>query len=123
MFVITMLLRRRPDLSAEEFHDYWREHHGPLAVSLSGELGIRRYVQLHTIPSAVGEALAKPRGCASPEWDGLALVSFDSEEAAVAAGMTPEGRAASSALLEDERNFLDLPRCELFITEDQTFVD
>jgi EthD domain len=55
VFVITMLLRRRPDLSAEEFHDYWREHHGPLAVSLWEELGIRRYAQLHTIPTGVGE--------------------------------------------------------------------
>jgi uncharacterized protein (TIGR02118 family) len=122
VFVITMLLRRRPDLSAEEFHAYWREHHGPLAVSTAEVTGIRRYMQLHAIPSAVGEGLAAARGAATSEWDGVALLWFDSEEAAVAAAMTPEGRAATSALLADEREFLDLPRCEFLISEDQTLI-
>ena len=123
MFVITMLLRRRPDLSAEEFHAYWREHHGPLAVSLAEAAGIRRYIQLHAVPSAVGEALAAPRGSATSDWDGVALLWFDSEEAAVAAAMTPAGRAATSALLADEREFLDLARCEFLVSEDQTFIE
>jgi hypothetical protein len=47
---------------------------------------------------------------------------IDSQKAR-ATGITPEGLAAGSALLEDERNFLDLPRCEFLITEDETFID
>jgi uncharacterized protein (TIGR02118 family) len=122
MFVVTMLLRRRPDLSADAFHQYWRDHHGPLAVSLAQDLGIRGYVQLHAVPSAIGDALAGSRGCAPCEWDGIAVLSFDSEEACVAAATTPEGRAGALALLEDERNFLDHPRCEFVIAEGSTFI-
>ena len=29
MIKLTFCLRRRPDLSAEEFHRYWRDEHGP----------------------------------------------------------------------------------------------
>jgi uncharacterized protein (TIGR02118 family) len=123
VFVITMLLRRRPDLSPEEFHRYWREHHGPLAVSFAEASGIRRYVQLHGARSVVADTLVAQRGCAPADWDGIALVFFDSEAAAIAAASTPEGQEAPAVLLEDERKFLDLPRCELFVTEAEWFIE
>jgi hypothetical protein len=49
LIVITFLLRRRPELSAAEFHEYWRDRHGPLVASQAGALGIRRYIQLHCL--------------------------------------------------------------------------
>jgi EthD domain len=51
LIVITFLLRRRPELSAAEFHEYWRDRHGPLVASQAGALGIRRYIQLHLTDS------------------------------------------------------------------------
>jgi uncharacterized protein (TIGR02118 family) len=122
MIVITFLLRRRPELSAVEFHEYWRDRHGPLVASQAMALGIRRYMQLHATDSPVGAAIAKSRGCAAHEWDGIALVWFDSEQQLDRAAATAEGQAAAAALLEDERRFLDLARCELFISEDHTLV-
>jgi hypothetical protein len=85
-------------------------------------LGIRRYMQLHATESPVGTAVAESRGCAPHEWDGIALVWFDSEEQLSRAAETAEGQAAAAALLEDERQFLDLAQCELFISEDHTLV-
>jgi uncharacterized protein (TIGR02118 family) len=122
VIVITFLLRRRADLSAVEFHKYWRERHGPLVASHAGVLGIRRYTQLHGTDSIVGTAIAQSRGCAPHVWDGVALAWFDNEEHLVRAADTTEGQAAAAALLEDERQFLDLARCELFISEDHTLV-
>ena len=122
MVVITFLLRRRPEMSDAEFHTYWREQHGPLVASHAAALGIRRYVQLHTIDSPVGAAVAASRDCAPHEWDGIALVWFDSEAALVEAAATAVGRAAGAALLEDERKFLDLARCELFLSEDHSVI-
>ena len=55
-------------------------------------------------------------------WDGIALVWFDSEDQLGRAAETAEGQAAAAALLEDERQFLDLVQCELFISEDHTLV-
>ena len=79
MIVITFLLRRRADLSAAEFHHYWRDHHGPLVASHARVLGIRRYMQLHATDSPLGTAIAASRGCAPHVWDGIALVWFDNE--------------------------------------------
>jgi hypothetical protein len=55
--------------------------------------------------------------------DGIALVWFDSEQQLSRAAATAEGQAASQALLADERQFLDLGRCELFLSEDHTLVN
>ena len=122
MVVITFLLQRRPDMSSTEFHRYWREQHGPLVASHAHTLGIRRYSQLHATDSPTGAAIAQSRGCRPAEWDGIALVWFDSEDALVAAGATPEGQAAGIELLEDERRFIDLPRCQLFLSDDHSVV-
>lgn len=123
MVVITFLLRRRPELSADEFHSYWREQHGPLVASYAETLGIRRYVQLHTLDSGTGGAIAASRGCEPTDWDGVALISFDSEAAIVeAATATEAGRAAATALFEDEQRFLDLERCELFLSDDHAVI-
>jgi hypothetical protein len=122
LIVITFLLRRRSELSAVEFHDYWREHHGSLVASHASALGIRRYMQLHATDSPVGTAIAESRGCAPHFWDGIALVWFDNEEQLGRAAATAEGQVAAAALLEDEQRFLDLPECELFMSEDHTLV-
>jgi uncharacterized protein (TIGR02118 family) len=122
MIVLTFLVRRRPDMPEDEFHRYWREEHGPLVASHAASLGIRRYSQLHATNSAIGVAVAQSRECTPTEWDGAALVWFDGEDALMAAGKTPEGQAAGLALLEDERRFLDLPRCQIFLSTDHAVV-
>ena len=122
MIVITFLLRRRPDLPADEFHRYWREQHGPLVASHAHTLGVRRYSQLQATDSPMGAAIAASRNCERSDWDGVALVWFDSEDALIAAGATEAGQAAGAALLEDERRFLDLERCQLFLSEDHSVV-
>ena len=50
MIKLVFALRRRGDLSRDEFQRYWREHHAPLVRSHAEVLGIRRYVQVHTLP-------------------------------------------------------------------------
>ncbi len=122
MIAITFLLRRRAGMTPDEFHRYWREQHGPLVASYATALGVRRYIQLHATDAATGAVVAQSRGCEPCDWDGVALVWFDSEDALGATAATPEGRAAGTALLEDERRFLDLERCQLFISDDHTVV-
>jgi uncharacterized protein (TIGR02118 family) len=40
------VLRRRPDVTPEQFHDYWKNTHGPLVAQVPG---LVRYVQHHTM--------------------------------------------------------------------------
>jgi uncharacterized protein (TIGR02118 family) len=120
MIKLIFVLRRRPDLTREQFQTYWREHHAPLVRSHAEVLGIRRYVQVHTLPDELHAALRGSR--AAPDaYDGVAELWFDSLEALGAAG-TDEGRAAALALLEDERRFIDHARSPLWLADEHLVV-
>jgi hypothetical protein len=86
-------------------------------------LGIRRYSQLHTADTPFTEAIRASRGCEPSDYDGVALVWFDSLDALGAAASSSEGQAAGAALLEDERRFLDLERCLIWLTDDHPVVE
>lgn len=60
-------------------------------MSIAEVTGIRRYIQLHAIPSAVGEGLAAVRGSRNSEWDGVALLWVDNEEAPLLGVPSHEG--------------------------------
>src|SRR5262249_44013240 len=104
-----------------EFQTYWLEQHGPLVRSHADALGIRRYVQVHSLPSEMHTMLRASRD-APEEYDGVAELWFDDLEAIGRAVMTDEGRAASIALLEDERRFIDHARSPLWLAEEHEIV-
>jgi uncharacterized protein (TIGR02118 family) len=117
MIKITYCLARLPSLSRAEFQRYWFETHAPLVASLRDVLKIRRYVQLHSLPSDVSEGLRSARG--GPEgFDGVAQLWWDSLEDM--APRRPEARKAGELLLEDERRFIDLARSPLWLGEEKT---
>jgi uncharacterized protein (TIGR02118 family) len=121
MIKLAFCLRRLDGLSREEFQRYWIEDHGPLVRSHAEALGIRRYVQLHSIDDAISMAIAGPRN-PPPPYDGIAELWFDSLEAMAAAGTTAEGQAASAALLADEQRFVDLASSPLFLAEEHVII-
>ncbi|WP_426571517.1 EthD domain-containing protein [Aquihabitans sp. McL0605] len=122
MLKVIFCLRRSPDLSREEFQRYWREHHAPLVQAHAEALGIRRYVQEHSIDDSISLLVAGERNPPAP-FDGVAELWFDDLDALAATAATEEGRAAGAALLADERTFVDLPNSPFFITEEAVMVD
>jgi uncharacterized protein (TIGR02118 family) len=120
---LVFCLRRRAELSREDFQRYWRETHAPLVRERGATLGIRRYVQVHTLPAATSAALAASRAVEEEEYDGVAELWWDSLEALAAAVATPEGRRAGAELLEDERRFIDLTRSPIFLAEEHVVLD
>ena len=121
MIKLVFCLTRLPHLSREEFQRYWRERHSPLVRESAKALGIRRYVQVHTLETPVNEALRRGRG--GPEaYDGVAELWFDSLDALAAAGTTSEGRAAGRRLVEDERTFIDLARSPVMVAAEHDII-
>ncbi len=118
MVKLVFALRRLPHLSRQEFQRYWREQHAPLVEKHRTALGIRRYVQLHTLETPVNERLRVSRD--APEaFDGVAELWFD----ATSLPATPEAAAAALALLEDERRFIDHARSPLWFGEERPILD
>lgn len=120
MIKLVFCLRRRPELSREAFQRYWSEQHAPLVKSHAQALGIRRYVQVHTLDTPMNAWLQDSRGNPG-EFDGVAELWFDSLET-MAANRSPEATAAGRALLEDEAKFIDLSNSPIWFAEEKPVI-
>ena len=122
MIKLIFCLRRKPGMSLAEFQDYWLNRHAPLVRSHAETLRIKRYVQTHTLDDpSTQQAIARARG-APENYDGVAELWWESREDMAAGVATPEGRAASIALLEDERKFIDHANSPLWLAEEHPIV-
>lgn len=115
MIKLMFCLRRLPALSRAEFQAYWREVHAPLVRAHAAVLGIERYVQCHTTGDAAFASMAQMRGGPAP-FDGVAELWFSDQ--AVAPSAREQRRQAGQALLNDEKNFIDLAASPLFFTHE-----
>lgn len=113
MIRLEFALRRKPGMSRAEFQQYWRDVHGPLVARHSTRLKIHRYIQLHTLDDVINEGMASDRGGMEPVYDGVAELWWKSiDDLADLSGGA--GAAAAQELLEDEKNFIDLPHSPLW---------
>lgn len=122
MIKVTFALRRREDLSMEEFHAYWLERHAPLVRRHAQALGIRRYVQSHTVATVLDGPLRAARSLDPEPFDGLAEIYFDSVQAVAGVLATEQGQVIGAELVADEREFVDLDRSLIWITEEDLIV-
>lgn len=112
MVRLTCVLRRKPGMSPEEFHDYWRNHHGPLVAGSRNGSHVLRYEQ-HPRP------LSDYHGPDDPGYDGVTVQwyeSMDSYRASLAEADFAE------AIVPDLPKFLDLERMHFVLTEDPVVV-
>lgn len=124
MLKLIMCVKRRPDLTREEFDDHWCNHHAPLVIKYSAMLGIRRYIQ--TVPfanEAAQHALQRTRNAAPVDFDGCAELWWDDLASHLAARKTEEGLNALQQLIEDERKFVDLAHSQLWYGEERHIID
>ena len=118
MIRLTFVLRRKPELSREEFQEYWRRQHGPLVAKHSTRLGMLRYVQVHTLDDPVNDQMAEARGGMEQPYDGVAELWWWSRERIVEALAEQAAQDAGAELLEDERKFIDLERSPLWFAHE-----
>jgi len=120
MIKFVMCLTRNSAMSREEFKDYWMNKHGPFFMSNADAMGAKKYVQSHTLNTPLNEGLRASRGML-PEYDGIAEVWFESEQALMEGMSSPEGQKLGAVLLEDEKNFIDHSRSSAFIVHEHEF--
>ncbi len=105
MIKMTILLRRNPGMSHDEFVAYHRDIHAPLFCSLpEAKQHVRRYVQSHS----TGEQFP---GMPDYRIDGSTELWFDDVTGAAAVFTSVDYMAI---IRPDEQKFLDLAGCEIF---------
>ena len=122
MIKFVYCVRRKKDISEEEFYRYWKENHGPLVKSFAETMGSLKYVQSHTLDTVMNDIGREVRGMRQA-YDGITEVWFQSVEALNAMLQTEEGKAANKALTEDEARFCEFADCSVFLTEEHTIFD
>ena len=102
MIKLIYCINRKPDLTDEQFFDYWKNVHGPIGARIPG---LRRLVQSRRVNVA---------GDKPADFDGVAELWFDDEPALLAARESSEWKASSA----DEANFIDHKRVAYLVTEE-----
>ncbi len=122
MIKFVMCARRNQDLSPSEFSDYWLNHHGPLFKKYADTYRAVRYVQSHTINSALNANIRGSRGTA-PSYDGVGEIWWRSEEDFLAAISSSESQELRQMFIEDEKRFLNLSESSAFFTVEHVLVE
>jgi len=98
------LLKRRPDLSVEQFQDYWINDHAP---QIPRDMGVLRYVQCHTVPSTYAQG--------QPAYDGVAELWFVDMASFMAYWTSPR---IAQIFGDDAPRFLDGVNCTAFLADE-----
>ena len=99
-------IRRRMELTDQQYREHWRDRHGPLAKRL---VPTRGYEQLHADPTLTSRA-CDDLGLDRDVFDGVATCFFDTREDFAAMLAARDGDPAMKQISEDELRFLDHDR-------------
>ncbi len=116
-------IRKRADLTNEEFHTYWREKHGAFIRSLAKAIRARKYIQSHTLDTPINDEIVRSRGLNPQAYDGVTELWWDSMEQFLAGVNSPEGVEAAQKYITDESNFVDFSQSCAFLTEEHVVFD
>ena len=121
MIKVLFGIRKRADLSHDEFWHRWHVGHAKLAREVSGAIGMRKYIQSLGVHPEMSQVFANDRG-APPPFDGVAEAWFDSYEALQESMKSPAAANGFKRLLEDELNFLDVSKCVFTLTKEHLII-
>jgi hypothetical protein len=103
---LTVLVKRNPALSVDEFHEEWRAHGRMIADEPVFARYIKRYEQNHRVAADYRNG---------DTYDGTAVQWFDSYADFIALLETPE---YATKMQPDETRILDLPGMVILFTEE-----
>ena len=109
MIKFTILLRRNPELTHQQFVDYHRDQHAPLFMSMPVvQDNVKRYVQQHTVDASLP-------GLPPTTIDGITELWFENLDGVANVFTAP---SYLETIRPDEAKFLDLAGCEFILSEE-----
>ncbi|MEC9459162.1 MAG: EthD domain-containing protein [Pseudomonadota bacterium] len=120
MIKLSFCLTRQNHLTREEFQDYWINNHAPLVKSVSKDLKIIKYHQIHCKDYDFLNTTRKarvPDGKLPNEYDGIAEIYWDSWDDLKSLSDDEKARDAGKILLDDEAKFINFEKSPLMFSE------
>ena len=121
MVKLLYCLRRRADMSFDQFGAYWSGPHAALVSRHAPVLGILRYVQSHAIAPDANTALQANRQTLQA-YDGVAEIYFKDLSTMAEANLTAQAQAAQAELTADEDKFIDRSCSVLFVAQEHVVI-
>ena len=112
-------LRKLPDISADDFRDYWQgAEFDQLLKKVAALTGARRYNKNLTLQVSMGQQLISDRGLAQP-YDGIVEYYWDNANHLAGVYETEEAAALTQQVQRYQGQFIDLANSTAFFTEHQ----
>ncbi|MFZ0468160.1 MAG: EthD domain-containing protein [Thiogranum sp.] len=109
--------RKLPDMSIEDFRDYWQGAEFDDLIKRMAELsGARRYNKNLTLRVSMGEHLISDRGLAQP-YDGIVEYYWDNANHLAGVYQADTAVALSRQIQRYQSQFIDLANSTAFFTE------
>jgi uncharacterized protein (TIGR02118 family) len=113
MIKLIVAVRRRADMSPEDFQHHWRSQHATLVRNCPATTKyVRRYVQCHTLLAEYAQS--------EVAFDGTAELWFDSVADKDAFFSDPDYLRDVNP---DEKRFADMNRTVFFVTEEESILE
>jgi len=109
MIKVVGFVKKRKDLTHEQFKDYWLKHHSKLEKESAEKNPVRRIVASFATGEKVG-FIQK-----DPPWDGMVELCFANVEDMRAQLTGPQ----RGVMREDEKNFLDMEAETVFVVTEE----
>ena len=117
MIKFMQCVRRRPEISIQEFRDHWEAYRNLVQV-VAEKAGAVRITTSTTLAVAQNMDLVIGRGTREP-YDGIVELSIERGPDALDALERPEAREHVAAMQQAQSEFMDLPNCTFFfLSED-----
>ena len=116
MFKLIVLIRKRPELSRQEFIDYYDNRHVPLVHSLLPKGAAVHRRNFVVTDAAQGERSADAAG-ADESWDVISEVFYEDLGTAQAAARAMQDPAIRRRIEEDEERFIMRGSMRRFVVE------
>ncbi|KAL6879929.1 EthD domain-containing protein [Trichoderma longibrachiatum] len=97
-------IKRRPDLTQEQFYNYWRNVHAPKIAYWAKKHGITGYTQVHTSNVLRQSLTSTPLPITVMDYDGAVIWEISSLKHYMSAFADPY---YVNVIAPDEHNFLD----------------
>ncbi|MBN3562059.1 EthD domain-containing protein [Aliamphritea spongicola] len=122
MIKISYLMSRKAGMTREEFLDYWSNQHPAAGGEGSFEaLGVKRYIQLHSLDIPEREAVVSVRTGLLPEFDGVAEIWIE-RDFLEKEWPTKKVQDFIKKFYADELNFVDWSRSTILVSKELVYM-
>ncbi|AIS57683.1 EthD domain-containing protein [Vibrio coralliilyticus] len=122
MVKISYLMSRKSGMTRQQFLDYWSNQHPAAGGEGSFEaLGVKRYIQTHTLDIPEREAVVSVRTGLLPEFDGVAEIWIE-RDYLEKEWPTKKVQDFIKKFYADELNFVDWSRSTILVSKELVYM-